>query len=482
MTPSGYAKNTVKYLADKAGDLGCAVLRRRRSRFDVAGGALLVTLLTLLFSTPLWAEHPTHLDGLLHQAEDARAREDALRKQREQAFLAAHADQKALLAQLKSRLQQERLRSEALKADFQTNEQQLAELASQLKERTGAFGELFGTVRQSARDIAEVIGQSLVSAQYPGRAAWFRVLGESKRLPDITELERLWLLLQQEIVESGRVVRFPATVIGSDGVATPQPVVRVGLFNAVAGDRYLRYQPASERLAVLARQPSGSARAAAAQLDAATAGGGQVGMALDPTRGVLLGLLVDTPNTLERLQQGGAVGYVILALGALGLLLVAFRLVLLTRVERRTQRQLGDLAHPRPDNPLGRILAVAHQHQEADPSQLELQIDEAILRETPRLTRGEGLIKLLAGIAPLLGLLGTVVGMIVTFQAISLFGTGDPKLMANGISQALVTTALGLIVAIPLLFLHTWVASRSRALVQILDEQSAGLIAMGREG
>jgi biopolymer transport protein ExbB len=208
---------------------------------------------------------------------------------------------------------------------------------------------------------------------------------------------------------------------------------------------------------------------------------GPVELALDPTRGVLLGLLVETPNPLERLQQGGIVGYVILVLGAFGLLLVLYRLLYLSLIGARIRRQLRNLAEPSDDNPLGRILAVGNGGNSINPANLELQIDEAVLRETPRLTRGEGLIKLLTGIAPLLGLLGTVVGMIITFQSISLFGTGDPKLMANGISQALVTTALGLIVAIPLLFLHTLVTSRSRALVQILDEQSAGLAAMRRE-
>jgi biopolymer transport protein ExbB len=187
----------------------------------------------------------------------------------------------------------------------------------------------------------------------------------------------------------------------------------------------------------------------------------------------LLGLLVETPGPLERLQQGGLVGYVILALGAFGLLLVAYRLFYLTWVGGRIRRQLRNLAEPSTNNPLGRILAVGNGSASNNPANLELQIDEAVLRETPRLTRGEGLIKLLTGIAPLLGLLGTVVGM--------MFGTGDPKLMANGISQALVTTAQGLIVAIPLLFLHTLVTSRSRALVQILEEQSAGLAAMRRE-
>jgi biopolymer transport protein ExbB len=439
----------------------------------------LILLVGLLWSVMALAEHPTHLDQLLRQVQEAQQRDAAIRQEREQTFLAAHADQKQLLEQLREKLAVERERGKTLKQSFEANEAELAGLETELKQHTGDLGEVFGTVRQVSKDLAAFIHESPVSAQYPDRAEWFTILGESKKLPDITELERLWLLVQQEIVESGRVVRFPAKVTDTDGITRQQEVVRVGLFNTLQGDRYLKYQPETSRFVVLARQPSSTDRESAASLSSTTRG--QAELALDPTRGVLLGLLVETPSLMERLRQGGIIGYVILTLGAFGLLLVIFRLVYIAWVGGAIRRQLDNLASPSEKNPLGRILKLSNGTPSVNPVNLELQIDEAIIRETPRLTRGEGLIKLLAGIAPLLGLLGTVVGMIITFQSISLFGTGDPKLMANGISQALVTTALGLIVAIPLLFLHTLVATRSRALVQILDEQSAGLMAMKRE-
>jgi biopolymer transport protein ExbB len=116
-----------------------------------------------------------------------------------------------------------------------------------------------------------------------------------------------------------------------------------------------------------------------------------------------------------------------------------------------------------------------------DVETLELKLDEAILKNTPALERFLTMIKVLAVVAPLLGLLGTVTGMINTFQAITLFGTGDPKLMANGISQALVTTMEGLWVAIPLTFLHALVASRSRSIINTLEEQAAGIVAVHAE-
>ncbi|MGD2076509.1 MAG: MotA/TolQ/ExbB proton channel family protein, partial [Gammaproteobacteria bacterium] len=327
---------------------------------------------------------------------------------------------------------------------------------------------------QVANDLQALMRDSLVSAQYPGRAEWFDRVATSKKLPDITELERFWLLMQQEIAESGRVVGFPAEVVAADGVTASREVIRVGVFDAVSNGRYLSYQPESGRLVELARQPAGRLRATAEAL--ASTPERYAPMIIDPTRGALLGLLVQAPTLMERLHQGGIVGYIIVALAALGLIIVVQRLVWLALVSRRMRRQLADTQTPRDDNPLGRVLRAGQALAGTDMETLEMQRDEAIMRELPSLTRGQSLLKLLAAVAPLLGLLGTVTGMIVTFQTISLFGTGDPKLMAGGISQALVTTGLGLSVAIPLLFLHSLIVSRSRALIQILDEQSALLL------
>jgi biopolymer transport protein ExbB len=334
-------------------------------------------------------------------------------------------------------------------------------------------------VRQVANDLQALMHDSLVSAQFPGRADWFDTLATSRKLPDITELERLWLLMQQEISASGQVVSFASDVVGVDGLTTSRPVTRVGVFNAVSGERFLSYLPDSGQLVELSRQPERRYRALADNLTQRSQG--YAPMIIDPTRGALLGLLVQAPTLMERLHQGGIIGYIIVALAVLGLLIVVQRLVYLSVVQRRVRCQLADPASLCDDNPLGRVLAAGKTLHADDIETLEMQLDEAILRELPRLTRGQSLVKLLAAVAPLLGLLGTVTGMILTFQSISLFGTGDPKLMASGISQALVTTGLGLSVAIPLLFLHSLIASRSRVLIQILDQQSAALV-VGRNG
>jgi biopolymer transport protein ExbB len=330
-------------------------------------------------------------------------------------------------------------------------------------------------VRHSAGDLQALLRDSLVSAQFPERAEWLDILAKSKQLPSITELERFWLLLQQEIDQSGQVSRFTAEVTDTNGLTTPREVIRISVFNAIADGQYLHFHPDRNRFSVLSRQPGGQLQKRASSFASQT--DGYAPMMIDPTRGGLLSLLTKTPTLTERVQQGGAIGYIILAIGLFGVTLVVLRLTGLGRVAAKMNRQLQEPAQASADNPLGRVLLAAGDAGDRDIDAIELLLDEAILRETPALQRGLGLLKLLAGVAPLLGLLGTVTGMILTFQSITLFGTGDPKLMAGGISQALVTTVLGLMVAIPLLFSHTLLASRSRTLIQILDEQSAGLIA-----
>ena len=203
---------------------------------------------------------------------------------------------------------------------------------------------------------------------------------------------------------------------------------------------------------------------------------GFTAMAVDPSKGQILGLLIQTPGIGERINQGGFVGYLIILIGLLGVAMSLWRMKYLKDEGDAINRQLKS-SEPSNDNSLGRILSIYKENQGIDPETLELKVDEAILREVPQLEKYHSIIKVFAAVAPLMGLLGTVVGMIVTFQALTLFGTGDPKLMAGGISQALVTTMLGLIVAIPLVFLHSILTSWSTSLIEILEEQSAGLIA-----
>jgi biopolymer transport protein ExbB len=299
-------------------------------------------------------------------------------------------------------------------------------------------------------------------------------MGSTSKLASIEDIEKVWFELQREMTEQGKVSRFNTDVIVDGGNKVQKEVVRVGAFNLISDGQYLEYTPATNTISQLTRQPSSRFTATAADLQQANTG--VVPFALDPTGGSILGLLVQAPDTSEQVHQGGAVGYVILGVGLLALLIALERFVSLMLMGGKIRRQLKDDT-ARDDNPLGRVMKVKDQYPNVAYDTLELKLSEAILREMPKITRNLTLIKIISVVAPLLGLLGTVTGMINTFQAITLFGTGDPKLMAGGISQALVTTVLGLVVAIPTVFLYTLLNTRSKGLLLILQEQSAGIIA-----
>ena len=424
------------------------------------------------------AATPANLSELLETVRRSQLQQEVTNSQREQRFLAEKDAQEQRLHSLQQALEAEQRRSAELQQTFDQNEQTIASLEAQLQARSGALLELFGVYRQVAGDTAALFKDSLISTQIPGRLQQVEQLATHDSMPSTQQLEALWFVLQQEMTESGRVVSYRAPVIGTDGSETEQQVTRVGVFNAVSSGRFLRHLANSGKLQELPRQPAARYLELAASLEKAIAGVHP--MVIDPSRGSVFSLLMQTPDLIERIRQGKLVGYVIIAVGVIGLLIALERLYHLFTVGRKVHRQLKSES-PEQDNPLGRVMAIYRQNTGLSPETLELKMDESILKDSSRLQRGLSSLKILAAIAPLLGLLGTVTGLIETFQSITLFGAGDPGLMAGGISQALVTTVLGLTTAIPLILLHSMLTSRSRHLVSLLEEQSAGIIALHAE-
>lgn len=414
------------------------------------------------------------LQELLNRVREGRVTDNSENERRIQEFINQRAAQQRLLDQARADVAAQERLSEQLEATFQENEIRLAELEAVLEERLGAFGELFGVVRQVAGDTRGQLRQSIISSQLPNRDDDIDELAQSTELPELAQLEKLWYTLLEEAAQQGTVVRYQAPVVTVDGNERQAEVVRIGPFTALSDGKFVDYLPETGRLTELARQPG--ALFVSAGEDLYDAQSGVVTAAVDPSRGALLGLLVQTPSLQERVDQGGLVGYVIITLLVLGILLSVVRIVSLSltaaKVNAQKKQQSGN-----PNNPLGRVMQTYEKNQGMDVENLQLKLDDAILKELPSLERGLSTIKVLAAISPMLGLLGTVTGMIETFQAITLFGTGDPKMMAGGISQALITTVLGLVSAIPLILLHSIASGRSKAVVEVLEEQSAGIIA-----
>jgi len=437
-------------------------------------------------SMPAMAQEAKSLDELLNMIQSSTISETQEYRDREAEFKRDQRQQDALLTKAKNTKTAEERRSDRLEQTIRDNDLKLIGLREQRDKRLGSLKELFGHLTGSAGDIRANLTQSIVSAQIPGRTEFLDELIEKMssdtRLPSIMDIEKLWFEQQREMNESGRIVKFNRTVLRADGSQEEMEVVRVGTYNLMANGMYLEYSPESGLVSELARQPSGH-QGSAADLQEAVSGFTKAG--LDPTGplgGGLLRALINTPTLIERWHFGGIVGYVITGVFCVAILLAIWRFIFLQGVSSKVSAQLRSPGTADLTNPLGRVLAVAHANPCLDPESLELKLHEAVLKERPAIESGLSLLKIIAMVAPLLGLLGTVTGMIITFQMITLFGAGDPKAMAGGISQALITTVLGLVVAIPTVLMHTLVNGKAQRVLHILEEQSAGIVAGSVEG
>ena len=372
--------------------------------------------------------------------------------------------------------------TKSLDNEWTQNDARITEFKQLLRQREGNLGELFGVTRQIAGDAATVLTNSMLSAQFrapegeEGREVFMRRIAGAKELPGIDELQRMWFELQREMTETAKVVRFKAPVKQRDGTMAEAEVVRVGPFTAVSDGQYLRYDSATLTLAELDRDLPSGLMGLAEDLSEAQ-GSGYTMAVVDPARGAMIGMFSERPNIIERIQHGEVVGYVILFVGGLGVLLAIYQYIWLFIIRGRVFAQLKNLSIPRADNPLGRVLLAMQEGGDQSTEVVELKISEAVLREVPKLQRFQAFLRLGVAAGPLLGLIGTVIGMIVTFHAITASGSSDPKLMAHGIGQAMIATVLGLGIAIPLLFINQGMTALSNIVTRILDEQSQAVLA-----
>ena len=413
------------------------------------------------------------VDKLLQLVEDnslLRSDED---KKRLNEFIKNKNKQQKLLNDARWLLKKEKDREALLTKTFEDNDAKLSDLEEQLNLKIGTLGETFGVVRQISGDAKSNYSQSLTNLQFPNRIDFLGDLAERKALPSVEELEKLWFILLNEMYESGKVVAFDTNILNEGGEIVSDEVIRVGQFNAISEKRYLRFIPEEQKLEFLQSNPPStrSSLRALSNLEK----NGYAEFQIDPTRGSLLSLILQHPGFFERINQGGLVGYLILIILLAGLTMGLLRFRFLVDEKNRIDSELTNNSYSS-GSALYEIDEIINDTS-LDQEQLENKIEAVLSNVEPIYEKNLSTVKLLAAVAPLLGLLGTVIGMIETFQAITLFGTGDPKLMADGISQALVTTMLGLITAVPLLFLHNQLDTRSREIVQIIEEQAIGRIA-----
>ena len=446
-----------------------------------------VTGLVLSVSAQVYAQQPAAtLQELLNNVEQDRVAQSQEHREREQRFQQQTNQQQQILEETLARIEQENATNTELTQQFDANQLTISERREALRIARADLNELLGTIQGVAGDFRAIFENSLISAQYDGREEFLdgfinRVASDTEQVR-IDEIERFWFFMQQELVESGNVVQYSDTVTLPSGEPETRTITRIGSFNSIANGDYLSYSGAIGHLQVLARQPSGDVVGRAQQLESAQDGMVKVG--IDPTGalgGTLMANLINFPTPVEQVRDNsGVIGFMIIGLGAIAVVIALIRSFILTLVAAKVNAQVkSDKANK--NNPLGRVLLVAEANPNVDTETLELKLGEAILQETPSLERFLTLIKIISTIAPLMGLLGTVTGMIAVFQQITVYGAGDPTIMAGGISMALMTTVLGIVAAIPAILMHSWVKSKADRIIHIMEEQATGIIARKAE-
>ena len=430
---------------------------------------------------------PSNPEELLEIVKRGQFADTQEQRDREARFRNEKNKQAKLLSDAKA--ERARLEREAarLEQKFEANEALLVVAEEQLRERLGSLNEIFGHLAGNTTEARNIMEQSLTAAQFgKDREDFMTQLGskmnEGIKLASIEELETLWYELQREINASGEVVKFNADVISTDGNVEKRDVVRVGNFNVVSDGQYLSYSPSRGMYSELPSQPAG--RYTSSTSDILSENAFPVQFAADPTGpqgGSLLQSLISMPSTAERMTLGGPVGFIIMTIGLLATALFIWRFRELWSMRSAVQAQAASDSLS-DDNALGRILKIAEEDKNADTETLELKMAEQILKERPTIEGLNWVLKIVSVVAPLMGLFGTIIGMIETFTMITLFGTGDPKTMASGISVALVTTWLGLMVAIPTTFMYATVNNFAKGILGTIEESSTGMVAKRSEG
>lgn len=378
-------------------------------------------------------------------------------------FITKVSDRQALLDDAKTKLANEIDRNINLEASFEQNEKTLAELEEKLEIKVGVLGELFGVTRQYAGELLAASENSVVFYEFPNRPEVLKDIGQEK-VHNLDQLENLWISYFDEIVAGSEIKNFEATITSPNGENIVGEVTRYGLFSASYDGKFVKPVSSLDSFQLLAKQPENTFTKTLSKHKRAD---DYTNLAIDPTRGFLLSLYLDKANWFERIAQGKSIGFVIIFIGFIGLAFSIFKII-------RLREYSNEVLNNKSDNIPSQMETLIKDGTSRESK--ENIIDEFIINYSGKIEWGNNWVKFFAAVAPLLGLLGTVIGMIETFQAITLFGTGDPKQMAGGISQALVTTMLGLIVAAPLLGMYTYLSEKTESIVQVLEEKASYIL------
>ena len=456
--------------------------------FSLLPEILLAGLLAASLPTVVVAQD---LREAFQKAEAAREQEEAVARQTEAQILN---DRTALIAEVE-RLEAEQTALEQKLADTEQHiehtDARRADLAEQWERSELDFKEISGNVRLAAKDLEAMLHQSPFTAFDPRRLERVQPLLDQGYFPDIEDIAGMAAVIFDEITQSGQVSLRQGEFVNRAGETATAPVLTLGKFTSAyqTADEvgFLDYSPESHRFIALSRLPSGGT----GKLLAGYLAGQEGRVPFDMSRGGALRQIIYQTDFKEQLRSGGPLVYPIAALALVALLIILYKLFDLNRVSLGTDRLMDavqDLAHQghwddvdaeldqqKGNSPITQVVREGLRARNEDRETRESVLQEAILSQLPRVERGLSILAVLGAVAPLIGLLGTVTGMIETFRVITLFGTGDPKLMSGGISEALVTTELGLAVAIPIMLMHTLLSRRADRIVGKMEEKAVQL-------
>ena len=385
---------------------------------------LVLCFTTLIFTQEVEEEVDPNIErvekiqDLIDRVEQNREELSSIDKARLDNFINKVADRRFLLSKAKKQLADEEARNQRLEDLFEANEIKLSELETELNIKLGVLGELFGVARQMAGELQADSETAYNFSEYPKRTDTLNEIGKIK-VHSLKNLQDLWSLHLNEINSSGEVKEISANIINSSGDIEETQLVRYGPFNIVENRSFVKTDIANNAFSVLQKQPDRSLRR---NFRSHYRSDGYSVAPIDPTRGFLLSLYLDKPSTFERIAQGKLIGFIIVIIGISGLIFAGYRYYSLYQYSKTISSN--------DDNDVfNKIQSISNNTRDIEA--FERECDEVLLTVNGNLSFGVNWIKFLAAVAPLLGLLGTVIGMIETFQAITVFGTGDPKQMLS---------------------------------------------------
>jgi biopolymer transport protein ExbB len=449
-----------------------------------------MVLLAVLLLTPCLAS-ATDMREASRRARESRLAAEAAAQAAREAVLSDRGKLLGRIAELERSRNQLQAETRALDTEISGLEKEKISLGRERDLSLLAMKAVSGTLRTAARELDGMLTESPLTAKNPEKLAPVREILNPGRFAGIDDLDLLAKGFLGEMADTGAVRLEKGEVFGPGGSLVTAEILTLGPFTAAFRTEkgevgFLRYLPENGKFQMLGREPS---RSVQKNLESYMQGLSP-SLSMDISGGAALQQVLHRTTLKSQIESGGFLVWPILLIGLVALLITCERIWFLNRVHTNADKVMGrvnalaaekqweaceNTVRPGVGKPVFNILMAGLSGRKEDRQTLESILQEAILRELPRLERFLPMLNVMAGVAPLIGLLGTVTGMIATFHTITLFGTGDPRMMSGGISEALATTMFGLAVAIPITLIHTFLTRRVEHIVGDMEEKAVAL-------